>query len=508
MPRINIPLVGPSSHAGSDAQQTARTVNFIPVPNDADAKGPMGLMHAAGTSLAVLVSGEFPVGTDIRIRGFHRVGHNRLFFVANEKVFEAIDLEAGTFTLWATLPTTTDPLQVGMSDNNGWLILGDNSYWGINLALGAGVATLDPVLNDESEQILGWYPRWIDGITLYPERNDDQFRYSDLGAPMSVNGLDFMTAEGDPDNINQLIIAGREAVFLGGRSTEVFAFTGDSDNRFQRIGGGFTPYGISCRYSAAYCAGLVVFVGRHTNGEGQVVALGNAGSKEMRISTPAVEYDIAAVLAEDQQNRVTGFFREDRGRQLYHLNLPATTGSGLRPAAASKTWCFDFTTKLWHELAYLNTSTGQFERHKAEHHTLLLGKHYVSTYDDGAIYRLDQFIYSDVDAPLVKFRETAGPISMQGRRFKVNKVGVEMSVGVGRDGGVQGSDPQLMMQYRWGQGAWSNEIWRSIGQIGAGKTLVRFGPCGSGHDLTFRFSVSDPIPLMLTGAWADVDLAA
>jgi hypothetical protein len=505
LPRIPIPLIGPSSKARSLAQQSGRTVNLYPEINDPDAKAVMALHHVPGFLQVIDVSDEFPAGTSVEIRAFHRVWPDRLFFVANERIYEAIDLDDANVTLWASLSTFTG--RVGLSDNNGYLVIGDNSYWTLNLADGAGTATLEPVLNDDEEQLLGWFPRWVDGYTIYPHRNSGRFSYSAINDPTTVNGLDFATAEGDPDNINNLIISNRELVFLGGRSTEFWTNTG-GDNVFERIGGGFVPHGIAARHSACEFDNSVVFVGRDNAGEGIVWRLGSAGAAPQRISSAAVENAIAGVLQDRLQEGITAFAYSDYGHTFYVLNLPETTGlpNGNRPAQPSQTWVYDALSGLWHERAYRNPATGLFERIKADHHVQWQGKQLVATYDDGAIYWMNLDFYKDNAQPLVKLRESAGPLNINGQRFRVNRLGIEMEVGVGRDGDVQGADPQLMLQFRWGQGAWSNEIWRSIGKIGEGKTLVQFGPLGSGHDLTVRVSVSDPVRVVFGKAWADVEV--
>jgi hypothetical protein len=508
MPRIPIPLIGPSLQGRSTYQQSGRTINLYPVLGGADAKAVVALHGTPGYATAIDLSDQFPAGTDIEVRGFHRVGYDRLFFVANERIYEVLDLDAGTFALWAELQTFTG--QVGMSDNAGYLVLGDNSYWTLNLADGAGTATLQPVLNDGEEQLLGWFPRWVDGVTIYPHRNSGQFSWSALGDPTTIDGLDFATAEGDPDNINQCLVMNRQILFIGGRSVEFFEYTGNTEgNAVERIGGGFQQYGIGFRYSAVSCGNFAVWIGRHNNGEGQVIALGNAGQEPVRISTDAVEADIGALLHDRvEQDEVTAFYYEDFGHRFYVLNLPAQEGSYGRAAKPSKTWVYDFTTQMWHERAYRNPATGLFERIKAEHHTLWFGKHLVSTYDDAALLYQNLDLYADVGGvPLIRQRESAGPLSMQGRSFRVNRLGIEMEVGVGLDGSGQGTDPKLMLAYSWDAGkTWSNEMMRDIGKLGKHETTVEFGPCGMGKNFVIRTSISDPIRVVLTGAWADVEV--
>lgn len=504
--RVPVPIIGPSSKARSGAQQSGRTVNLYPIINDPDAKAVVALHHVPGNLVVIDISERFG-GAATSIRGFHRMGE-RLFKVANEKIFEAIDLDNNTLTEWASLTTFSN--RVGMSDNSGILIVGDDTgFYGLNTANGS----LTQVLNEGEEPILGWDSGWVDGYTIYVARNSSRFHYSAINDPLTVNGLDYATAEGDPDVIKKLIVSNRELVFLGGKSVEFWRNTGGADNAFERIIGGFQPYGCACRHSAVEFNGTVVFVGRHQHGEGQVVRLGSAGVRPVRMSNAAVEAALAGVLQDGLQEQVTAFTYEDNGHSFYVLNLPATPGlpNGNRKGQPSQTWVFDDTTTMWHERAHLNPRTGLLERAKADHHVLWRdprgqGKHLTSRYDDAAIYWQNLDFYRDNVDPLLKERESAGPLNMDGRDFAVKKLIVEMEVGVGRDGGVQGSDPILMMHYRWGLGAWSDQVDRHIGKIGEGKTTIEFGPCGRGRDFSVRLAVSDPVRVVFTGAWADVEV--
>jgi hypothetical protein len=160
---------------------------------------------------------------------------------------------------------------------------------------------------------------------------------------------------------------------------------------------------------------------------------------------------------------------------------------------------------MWHERGFTNPATGQFERILGDQHIYWRGRHYTGAYNAPHIYEQSLDYYRENTLPLVKFRESAGPLWRGGKTFKVTQVGIEMEVGVGRDGGVQGSEPLIMLQYRWGYGPWSNEITRSIGKIGEGKTLVRFGPCGSGTDFMVRVRISDPVRVTLLPSWVDIE---
>jgi hypothetical protein len=483
--RIQIGLVGPSSHTIQD-HQSARTLNMYPEVNDADAKAPVALHSCPGLDLYADVS-DYVLGA--QIRGMHRMGE-RLFIQAANAITEV----RGQIDFYQYASLSTFKGRVGMSDNAGKVIVGDGT--GFYVLDPNTPFTAPPVLSS-GDQILGTFSGFIDSRTIYVERDTGKFYYSALNDPTTVDGLNFATAEGDPDPIIALVIANREMIFLGPHSVEYWAPTGDADNPFQRISGGFSAHGCAARWSAQLFENSAVFVGQSDDGHGFVWRCGAAGSPPQRISSHAVDHDLTAALKNYDHELITAYTYVERGHAFYVLNLPN-----------GKTWAYDSITGLWHERAHLNPHTGLFERGRPDVHAFWQGVHYVGVYDDAALYVQSRAIYANGGTPLVRLRETPH-IHAQGRWMRFNSLTVDMEVGVGLDGAGQGGDPQLMLQYSDDGGhTWSNEITRSIGRIGATKTQVRFGPLGRSRDRVFRLSVSDPVPVTFVNAWADVDIAA
>jgi hypothetical protein len=114
--RIPIGLVGPSNRAGSIAQQSGRRINLYMEANDQDAKAQVALHSAPG------IETWWDLTADGTIRGQHRMG-NRLFVVAGTKVYEVTSASFGTPTLRGVLASSSG--RVGMSDNDGKLVIGD-----------------------------------------------------------------------------------------------------------------------------------------------------------------------------------------------------------------------------------------------------------------------------------------------------------------------------------------------------------------------------------------------
>jgi hypothetical protein len=106
--------------------------------------------------------------------------------------------------------------------------------------------------------------------------------------------------------------------------------------------------------------------------------------------------------------------------------------------------------------------------------------------------------------PLVKMREIEA-LTMGGLPFTVNSLEILGETGAGRDGSaLGGTDPQLVIQYRWDRKPWSNEVWRPWGKIGQPETRALFGPCGRGRRFDLRISYSEPTRFVLTEGYANV----
>ena len=82
---------------------------------------------------------------------------------------------------------------------------------------------------------------------------------------------------------------------------------------------------------------------------------------------------------------------------------------------------------------------------------------------------------------------------------------VDVEVGVGLQGDVQGQDPQISLRYsRDGGRTWSEELTASLGKIGEYATQVRFPRLGSGEDWVFELMTSDPVPITILGGYIEV----
>ena len=81
---------------------------------------------------------------------------------------------------------------------------------------------------------------------------------------------------------------------------------------------------------------------------------------------------------------------------------------------------------------------------------------------------------------------------------------VYCETGVGLNSG-QGSDPQIMLQYSDDGGrTYSNELWRSLGVIGAYKTRAIWRRLGQFRSRQIVLTITDPVRRLVMAYYADL----
>lgn len=480
--RPPIGLVGASSHTNLSVE-TERTVNLYPEANGPNAKAPVSMFSTPGLLLVDDLADTVTSATELR--GFH-VMNDRLFIIAGDSIVER--RTDGTNYVWGTLPTVEGP--VVLSDNNGKLVVGD----------GAGFHVLDPTtatvtqITDGVDPIRGWFSGYLDGLTLYLAKDSDQFYWSALDDPLTVDGLAFATAEGNPDPAVAMFVVNREIVFLGTASTEFWGPTGNSDNPVQRILGGFQERGCAARWGAKPFADVVIYIGQDKDGFAQVYLQGPAGGSSKPISNHGVERDVQIALRDYDGEDIRCYSYTEPGHKFAVFNLPNDV-----------TWVYDVTTDAWHERAEIDAETGLLKRIRQDFHAFWNGEHYVGGQASTKLYIQSRRYFDLAGEPLLRQRTTP-VIWASGQRMRVNDVRLSMQVAVGLPGIGQGDDPKVMLQCsRDGGYKFDNEITRRLGKIGETLTEVRFGPQGTSvNGFVWRIGVSDPVAVTLVGGDAGV----
>lgn len=219
---------------------------------------------------------------------------------------------------------------------------------------------------------------YLDGYFVFNEPNSQRVWVTSLLNGLSVDPLDFASAEGSPDGLVSLIIDHREAWLFGTNSVEVWYNSGDPDFPLTRIQGAYNEIGCIAPYSVAKMDNSVFWLGADARGQG-IVYRAN-GYQGIRVSTHAVEF---AIQGYGDLSDAVGYTYQQDGHTFYVLNF----------TNADTTWVFDAATGAWHERAGFRN--GDFKRHRGNNHARFNGVPIVGDYQNGKLYEFDLDVYAD-----------------------------------------------------------------------------------------------------------------
>ena len=320
----------------------------------------------------------------------------------------------------------------------------------------------------------------IDGYYVFGKPNSAEFFLSAINDPTSFDALDFATAEGAPDNLIAPMRIGRDLWLFGERTTEIWSNVGATDFPFLRVSGGFVARGTAAQFSIDSREGAAVWLGDNR------VVYTAAGVQPQRISTHAVEQAIAGYARVDD---AVGFVYELEGHAFYCLTFPE----------AGDTWCFDFSTGLWHERESEGIGTW-----RATMAVAFAGGIVAGDTDTGNLWLLDP-TYGLEGAEQIIRVATGTSFHAEGKKVGFTRLAADFAAGVGLATG-QGSDPRAWLSWSDDGGhTWSNEAERSLGAIGQYRTRVEWRRLGMARDRVFRVQWADPVYTALMAVNIDAE---
>lgn len=268
---------------------------------------------------------------------------------------------------------------------------------------------------------------YLDGYFVFNEPNSQRVWVTQLLDGLSIDPLDFASAEGSPDGLVSLIIDHREAWLFGTNSVEVWYNSGDPLFPLTRIQGAYNEIGCIAPYSVAKMDNSVFWLGADPRGQGIVYrAQGYTG---VRISTHAVEF---AIQGYSNLADAVGYTYQQDGHTFYVLNF----------TDADTTWVFDAATGAWHERAGFRN--GDFKRHRGNCQARFNGKPTIGDYQNGKIYAFSLDVYAD-DGQIQKWlrRWRALPTGANDlKRTAHHTLQIDCETGVGLSG-VDPFDPAV-----------------------------------------------------------------
>lgn len=389
----------------------------------------------------------------------------------------------------------TENGRVSMADNGFQLVMTDGEYYYVyNYSTDGSFSQVTP----EAWEDIGFCNdiTYFETYFVYTQKNSQKFYLSGVYDGMTIDALEYASAEGSPDNLVASLSNRKNLYLFGEKTTEILynagVETGRTDGSTQfpllPMSGGHIKIGCMARGSIAIVNDNPIFIGRDDNGSGIVYMLNSAGGyTPQRISNFAVEYSIQN---SGDISDSTSFTYQDEGHFFYCLNVPG----------AGTTWCYDLTTSMWHERQYFNSKISQAERHRAEYHVYWQGKHLVSDYKTNKIYEMSLDYYDDDGDDIQKIRISPHDDGAELERLSFSEFQLNIDVGSKYDINPN-RIPKILLSYsNDGAKTWSQPLAKNLWQQGQYIYRLIWRRLGASRKRVWKIMISDPVRVVILGA--------
>jgi hypothetical protein len=459
---VKLPIVGPTYVMDNKSFDVQRCINLYPMVSETGtSKEQSSLRGTPGLREYVDTDGG-------PIRGEISTASGRAFAVSGS-ILKEITGPATSVTR-GTLDTATS--RCFIAENGTQIMIVDGLYgYTFNMDTDTFAKITDP------QFIVPTSVTFQDGYFIVTRADTQEYYISAINDGTSWAADDFGTAEYGPDDL-LVCLSDASNLWLGGsRTIEVHQNTGAAAFPFERIPGAVIPTGVAAAATFVRFDNTVAWLGTDEFGRGVVWRAD--GYNAVKFSTQAIEKRIAE--AEDFTESYAYVYHE-QGHVFFNLQV-----KGL-----DTTLVYDGTVGQWHERSYANSLLGTREQHRGSCHMFFDGKNLIGDRENGKIYEQALNIYSDDGQEII--RERIIP-HIQDEKRRITHSALELDMEVGNGG-------QIMMQMSDDGGyTWSNEQWRSLGEVGEYNTRVIWRRLGAPRDRVYKFMISDDVPVQINGAY-------
>lgn len=459
---LPIPLFGIGNQGRSvnvDAQE--RTNLYVELNNADPQKNIITLYPTPGLSL-FSDFGATPVRGFWEVSGvLYAVHKNKLYALLNNGVYAA----SGTLL-------TSEGL-VSISDNGTQICIVDGQYGYIfnraTLVFEQITAEGFPAAN---------HVDFSDGRFIVNRVGTGEFYISDQYDGLTWDALNFANAESCTDNLVRAFVDSGLIHLFGDKTNEPWGNSGYLDFPYSRIGSGAIEWGLAARWSICKFMDSLIFLRKNRLGQVQVCV--QSGGAAQAVSTPEIDAQLSAFTAVSD---AVAFAYMNNGHPFYQITFPSE----------NITFLFDGQSRSWSNLE----SNGG--RHRANLYAELLGKKYVTDYENGKVYQLTDDVYTD-DGEFIA-RQFISRHTGNGDWSTLSKLWLEVEAGTGLQTG-QGADPQIMLSIsKDGGHTYGSEMWRAMGKVGEYTRRAIWNRLGRARNWTFKFRITDPVKVVITQAW-------
>lgn len=328
---------------------------------------------------------------------------------------------------------------------------------------------------------------FFDGYFIFDRIGTNEFFLSNLYDGTTYNGLDFASAESQPDFVTGTVQNLQLLFIICQEHLELWYDAGSFPFPFQRYTGSGISYGCVSPHTIIKQDGAIFFLGADK------IFYRLQSTVPIRTSTHAMEH----IIAQDPDiTQAYCFTFTIEGHKLVVLILPAS----------QRTLIFDISTGRWHERESWDQNDASLGRWRASTAFRAFNGTYLGDAFNGNVNLLDWTTYTEV-GNTIRGLAYSIPYHQDRKRITFFRFELDIQAGVGLPSGA-GSDPQIML-------GWSIDgantfkplqFWRSMGKIGEYLKRLRWLRMGQGRQFVFCISCTDPVPRVIISAHADISV--
>lgn len=499
---MKTPILGSSYVARSVNAADNRLVNLFPEIVPEGGKEPAFFQRVPGLASPTYSLADVNPLDSGPIRGMYAFNNqpftsSKMIIVSDQYVYK---LESNTVTLIGGAFITGGSSLVSMADNGDQLFISVNNVSGAIYDAFVYDLTTDTYVQVSDVDFPGsGTVTYLDGFFVFNEPNTNRIWVTGLRDGLSIDPLDFSSAESCPDNVVAVISNYQELWVFGQVTTEVWYNAGLPGFPFAPISGAAVEVGCAAINSVVKLDNSVFFLGKDKSGANIIYRTKGYGVE--RVSTHSIEWQIQRYG--DTYDAEAYTYQQD-GHTFYVITFPNTSGT-------SHTWAYDVATQSWHERA--GTVAGEFVREDARcavyfDESTSVSHILVGDYANPYIYTLSLSSYYDVRGAQKWLRSWRAlpPGENNLKRTIHDSLQIDCETGVG-----DGTTPNPQMALRWsndGGHTWNNPRYASMGlEVGMApnvySTRVKFNRLGMttpGRDRVYEISGTDPVKVYIMGA--------
>ena len=324
---------------------------------------------------------------------------------------------------------------------------------------------------------------WLGNYTLASEINSGRFYHSGAGRDDEWDPLDTYAADGDPDNINAIMVTPFRELMIGGRnSMEQFEQAESGDVPF------FRRWSVGEGVGAPYC---MVFADNATWSVNKQFELVRASGQ----TALAASTEIGLILgdADSWEDAWIGGF-PDRplhvaGQKFILMQLPKATN-----AYGSKgiTLLYDYRNKRWHELYGFSLDDGIPVRWPGWSHWPLWTRTFVG--GEGKIYEIVNSTFNHGADPARWLVRTSYLTDTNGVVIK------NLRLTIKRGMGASDTESTIAIRCKRDGKPFSNWVRRGLGRAGHSNSQISFGSFGNAQSFQFEIMSTDDVKIELLKA--------